>query len=166
MKNLLTGFALLAMLVLATATAQAGGSKGSIGIGAELQLSGTTGISADYDAGDFHAGALFGVQDPAGPGNTDIDLGAHFYWHIHSTAMSDFGLGGALGLQFLNRGSGGMNNPATDFYIEPGFQVRAFIAANVALSFTAGFTVGLADADGFQLLGDFNGTAGFHYYFF
>jgi hypothetical protein len=165
MKNLLTGFAFLAMLVLATASAQAGGSKGSIGVGVEHQLSGTTGISGDYDAGTFHVGALLGVDDPGGPGNTDIDLGAHFYWHLHTTAMSDFGLGGALGLRFLNQG-GDSADDLTAFYVEPGFQIRAFIAANVALSFTAGFTVGLADADGFTLLGDFNGEAGFHYYFF
>jgi hypothetical protein len=149
--------------------AHAGGSSGSIGVGAETQLTGTSGLSVSYDGGQFHANGLLGVADPGGPSNTDLAFGASFYYHIKSTAMADFGLGAAVGLEFQNQGGSG-NDDATLFFIEPGFAIRAFVASNVALSFTGGFAVGLADADGFVLGGtggtNVTGSAGVHYYFF
>ena len=51
-------------------------------------------------------------------------------------------------------------------YFEPGIQIRAFISNNVALSFTAGISFGLVDADGALLDGQFNALGGVHYYFF
>jgi hypothetical protein len=50
-------------------------------------------------------------------------------------------------------------------FLEPGFQIRAFIVPNVALSFTGGISIGAVDAEGVQITGDFNGNAGVHYYF-
>jgi len=149
--------------------AHAGGSSGSFGVGAETQLSGINGLSASYDGGQFHVNGLLGVSDPDGPSNTDVVLGASFYYHIKSTAMADFGLGAGLGLAFLNGGGDTADNQ-TQFYIEPGFAIRAFVASNVALSFTGGFSVGLADANGFYLGAaggpNVTGSAGVHYYFF
>ena len=54
----------------------------------------------------------------------------------------------------------------TALLIEPGMQIRAFVASNVALSFTGGLTLGLADAEGVALTAQPVGSAGVHYYFF
>ena len=60
----------------------------------------------------------------------------------------------------------------TLLFIEPAFQIRAFLASNVALSFTGGFSIGAADASdlviGGQVTGidgQVTGMAGVHYYF-
>ena len=69
-----------------------------------------------------------------------------------------------------------------DVYLEPGFQIRVFLSANVALSFSGGIVIGVADTDGVSLAGQttggaagnfdavagslaVNGGAGVHYYF-
>jgi hypothetical protein len=149
--------------------AHAGGSSGSFGVGAETHLSGVTGISGSYDAGQFHVNGLLGAFDPDGPSNTTLALGASFYYHIKSTAMADFGLGGGIGLQWDHLGGDTADN-TTFFFIEPGFSIRAFVASNVALSFTGGFSIGLVDTKDFRLGGaggeGVTGTAGVHYYFF
>ena len=77
--------------------------------------------------------------------------------------MSDFSIGGGLGIQSQNN-----PDPAgrdTNLFLEPSFQIRAFIASNVALSFTGGISIGTIDASEVRILGDFNGGAGVHYYF-
>jgi hypothetical protein len=171
---------LAALIVAVTAgAASAGGQAGSIGIGAEYQLSGLGGASLNYDAGQFHIGGFFGLYDPSGGNNTVLEIGGRFYYHVHSTAMSDFGIGGGFGL--ASEPQGGMNNNQnTNVYLEPGFQIRLFVASNVALSFTGGLTIGLIDAGGASLQGQgtgsspgfdplgvgFSGGAGVHYYFF
>ena len=158
---------LAAIVVLATAgtasTARAGGLPGSIGVGAEFNLSTIGGLSVNYDTGKFHVGGFLGFDDPAGASNETIQIGGRFFYHIASTAMSDFSLGGGLAFQSAN-------NPApagrtTALYLEPGFQIRAFIASNVALSFTGGISIGTVDASRVQINGDLTGTAGVHYYF-
>lgn len=172
---------LAALIVAATASvASAGGQAGSIGVGAEYQLSGLGGASLNYDAGQFHLGGFFGLYDPSGANNTVLEIGARFYYHVHSTAMSDFGIGGGFGLASEPAGGGPNNNQNTNVYLEPGFQIRLFIASNVALSFTGGISIGLIDAGGatvqaqgtgsspgFDPVGvGFSGGAGVHYYFF
>lgn len=165
---------LAALLVMATAgVATAGGSEGSIGVGAEYMLSGipTAGVglggpSLNYDAGKFHVGGFLAIIDPGGANNTDILLGGRFYYHVHSTAMSDFGIGGTIGLASIDGAGPMMNDRDSLLFIEPGFQVRVFLQANVALSLGAGLAIGAADADGVALIGDATGSAGFHYYFF
>ncbi len=168
----------LAALVLmaTTGVANAGGSDGAIGVGAEYMLSafsvggggtgGTTfglgGPSINYDAGKFHVGGFLSVSDPGGPDNTTVEFGGRFFYHVHSTAMTDFGVGGSLGI--LNYDAG--NDRNTAMFIEPGFQIRVFLQSNVALSFSAGLAIGAADADGVYLIGDAVGGAGLHYYFF
>ena len=158
MKNTM----LIAVLVLASsATARAGGLPGTIGVGAELQLSNLGGVSVNYDAGKFHVGGFFGFDDQAGADNDVIDIGARFFYHVASTAMSDFSIGGGLGIESANSAGG----RSTDLFLEPSFQIRAFVVSNVALSFTGGISIGTVDADRVRIVGDFNGTAGVHYYF-
>ena len=164
MKKNLTVAMGLGLLALAAGTATAGGSKGSLGVGGEAQINGLLGgVSANYDMGEFHLGGFLYVADPAGDDNTDIGLGARFFYHVHSTAMADFGVGGSVGLFF--QGAPGDDDPMSVF-IEPGFQIRAFVASNVALSFTGGLAIGAADAEGLLLSAQPTGTAGVHYYFF
>lgn len=165
-----------AMLVLAAASsAQAGGQAGTIGLGAEYQLSGAGGASLNYDAGEFHVGGFLGFYDPDGGDNTTFALGARFFYHVHSTAMSDFGVGGGFGLVSA---PAPMDERASLVFIEPGIQTRLFLASNVALSFTAGIVIGVVDAGGVAITGQgtggtefgsgigFSGGAGVHYYFF
>lgn len=150
------------ILVAAAGAAQAGGQEGSIGVGAEFGVSGAGGISVNYDAGMFHAGGFLQLLDPAGDDNTDIGIGGRFYYHIHSTAQADFGVGGQVG--FIS-----IDSPvdrSSLLFIEPGFQVRFFPVSNVALSLGAGIVIGAADADGIVIDGQVTGQAGFHYYFF
>jgi hypothetical protein len=171
-------FAALVVMVASAGVANAGGQTGTIGAGVEAQINGAGGASMNYDAGDFHVGAFLGFHDPGGSNDDSLLLGGRFFYHLHSTAMSDFGLGGTLGIVSQN------NDPPVDretyLYIEPSFQIRAFVTSNVALSFNAGVVIGVMDADnvdfGGQLVGggvsvagmgiSISGGAGIHYYFF
>ena len=158
MKNTM----LIAALVLASSgTALAGGLPGSIGVGAELQLSNLGGVSVNYDAGKFHLGGFLGFDDPAGADNDVIDIGGRFFYHVASTAMSDFGIGGGLGIQSANSAGG----RSTNLFLEPSFQIRAFVVSNVALSFSGGISIGTVDESRVRIIRDFTGTAGVHYYF-
>ena len=154
----------IAALVLASSgTAFAGGIPGSIGVGAESELSGADGVSVNYDAGRFHLGGFLGFDDPEGGSNDELEIGGRFFYHIASTAMSDFSLGGGLGIRSQNNPAPG--DRTTELFLEPGFQIRAFIVSNVALSFTGGISIGAIDASAVRIFGDFTGTAGVHYYF-
>jgi len=139
----------------------AGGSAGSIGVGAEISTLGAADVSVNYDAGAFHVGGSFGFEDnrPGGPNNY-FRIGGRFYYHLHSTALADFGLGGEVHIEDAE----GPNNTAVE--IAGGFQIRSFISTNVALSFTGGFVVGTADSSGVSVSGTPLAVAGFHYYFF
>jgi hypothetical protein len=157
---------MLAALVLAGATgaAHAGGSAGSLGVGAERMInSNVSGVSANYDTGMFHVGGFLGINDPDGANNTDFTLGARFFYHVASTANADFGVGGGLGI--LSDAEPGRDR-ATGLFIEPAFQIRAFVVPNVALSFTGGFSIGAVDAGGLSFNGQLQAAAGVHYYFF
>lgn len=174
-----TSFLAVVMIAATATVASAGGQAGSIGVGAEYQLSGLGGASINFDGGKFHAGGFLGYYDPQGADNTVFVVGGRFYFHVHSTAMSDFSLGGGLGIASLPAGGMANNNRDTDVYLEPGFQIRVFLASNVALSFTGGVVIGLSDpAKGVAITGQalggapafdtvgFSGGAGIHYYFF
>ncbi len=168
------------LVMLAPATALAGGQAGSLGVGVEAEVSGLGGPSVTYDAGKFHVGGFLGLDDPPGASNTFFEIGARFFYHVHSTAMSDFGLGGSFGLASVPVGGMGMNNTRnTDVFLEPGFQIRLFLASNVALSFSGALVIGVVDASdvaiagqqvgtSFNAIGGFGvtGGAGVHYYFF
>ena len=131
MKNCLLA---IAVIVAAPGSAHAGGQAGAIGVGAEYQLSGIGGASLSYDAGNFHVGGFLGIDDPPRPSNTSFEIGARGFFHMHKTAMSDFGLGGSFGLASIPDTMGGMPNRLTAVFLEPSFQIRLFLAANVALS--------------------------------
>ena len=166
------------LLLAAGGVAEAGGQSGSFGAGAEADLNGLGGLSASYDGGKFDADAFLGYRRIDTMGMTDslTELGARFFYHLHSTAMSDFGIGGGLALASVP------SMPrTTPIFLEPGFQIRLFLASNVALSFMGGLSIGLGDADVTQLNGQtiggsasdfgggfivFNAGAGIHYYFF
>ena len=162
MKKILLAVAFLFAL---SSPAWAGGSAGSFGVGAEYTSLGVGGVSVNYDGGAFHAGGFLGYYDGGTFGNNnDVEFGGRFYYHIHSTSMSDFGLGGQLGLRTYDNPA-----PADNFlgvYIDLGAQVRVFLSSNVALSAGLGLTIASGDADGVALTGDPVGTLGFHYYFF
>ncbi len=157
---------LAGLLVMgASGVAAAGGSPGSIGVGAEFQLNGFGGPSVNYDAGDFHVGGFLGFEDPDGADNTLFGVGARFYYHVHSTAMSDFGLGGTFSVISNPAGPGPNDDRTTDVFLEPGAQIRLFLASNVAISASAGIVIGVVDAGGVAITGQ-TITAGLHYYFF
>jgi hypothetical protein len=167
---------LAAVLLAASAgVASAGGQAGSLGVGAEYQIASGLfggaavagvpigGPSVNYDAGAFHVGGYLTIADGDGPDNTTIGLGGRFFYHVHSTAMSDFSVGGTLGFVNFDVGPDDRN---TALFLEPGVQIRAFITSNVALSFNAGLVIGAIDASGFAMAGQATGVAGVHYYFF
>ena len=158
-----TSLLAVAFVLGATSVAHAGGQAGSIGLGAEFQLSGIGGASLNYDAGTFHVGGFLGFSDPPGD-ETPFDIGGRFFGHIHTTAMADFGVGGGLGIESVRVAAG--QDRLTGLFLEPGFQIRLFLASNVALSFTGGISIGTIDAEGVQVTAQPTGTAGVHYYFF
>ena len=149
----------------ASGLAHAGGQSGSFGVGAEFQYNALAlgGASLNYDAGEFHVGGFLGFSDPDGPDNTAFDVGGRFFYHVHSTAMSDFGIGGSLGILSARF----MGNPdrQTLVFLDPGAQIRLFLAANVAISASLGVSIGVVDASGVEITGQTIG-AGLHYYFF
>jgi hypothetical protein len=154
--------ATIVFATLATArSASAGGVAGSIGVGAEFDIRGAGGLSANFDAGKFHVGGFLGYFDPEGPNNAAIDVGGRFFYHVATTASSDFGVGGMLAIQSIDAPGG----RGTDVLIEPGFQIRTFIVPNVALSFTAGIEIGTGDVSELNITGNVIGQGGIHYYF-
>lgn len=161
----------LAVMVLGAGVASAGGSKGSLGVGGEYGIGtsglgvGLGGMSIAYDMGEFHLGGFFGFTDGGNDNDTDVTFGGRFFYHVHSSAMADFGVGGGVGIGILDDGSDATDKE-TQMFIEPGIQARAFIASNVALSFNAGLSIGVADANGVAISAQPSGIAGFHYYFF
>ncbi len=166
MKNSLLA---TSFLLVTAGTVHAGGSGGSIGVGAEYMAFGigldVGGASVVFDQGDFHAGAFLGFSDGVTPGDdTEITLGGQFYYHVHSTAMSDFGVGAMIALQ--NEDDPDPDNERTDVFIDLGAQIRAFVTSNVALSFGIGLGIATADADGVVLSADPVAVGGVHYYFF
>ena len=166
-KNRLLATVSVALLVLATTSpVLAGGKEGTIGVGAELGLNGFTGGgSMNYDAGLFHVGGFLGVHQDSDADESDFTFGARFYYHLHDTPQSDFGVGGMIGF-YSDDNVGAAGDRLSRLFLEPGLQFRAFIATNVALSFTVGLSLSLADERGTTLDGQLQGLAGVHYYFF
>jgi len=152
--------------LLVSSAAFAGGSKGSLGVGVNLPLAGGSlpSIGVQFDGGQFHVGGAFGAQNPDGGDNGSVDIMGDFYFHVASTAMSDFGLGGNVVINMDRLGDPTDNN-TTNIFLEPGFQIRAFLASNVAIHLTAGLSIGVGDSKDFFLGGDPVGAAGFYYYF-
>lgn len=161
------------VLALSSTRAFAGGQEDSLGVGAEFLMNGITGgASVNYDLGKMHFGGFLGYYDD-GDESSDYTFGGRFYYHLHSTAMSDFGIGGGLGFY----SDEDMDGRASFLFLEPSVQIRAFIAANVALSLQAGIILATQDAEGLAITGGVldngedtrgavTGGAGLHYYFF
>lgn len=174
MKNNLVVLSCAALLSLGASAASAGGSKGSLGVGAEILLgdalvSGSSslgGLSMNYDTGQFHVGGFLGMTDDGEDDDTDIALGGRFYYHVHSTASADFGVGGQIGIGLLGDRAEAVDEDSTVVLIEPGFQIRAFVVPNVALSFHGGLSIASGDASGLALTGVPVAGGGVHYYFF
>ena len=169
MMKTIIATSLASAVLLAAAPAFAGGSAGSIGIGADIPLASGDGnglaeASADYDAGKFNVGGGLGIADPGGPDNTQIDVSGHFYFHVASSAMADFGVGGDILFQNIQNGPNMGTN--TNVFLDPGIQVRAFIASNVAIIFTAGLSIGVGDDSALFFGGNPVADCGFRYYFF
>ena len=59
----------------------------------------------------------------------------------------------------------GHHTQQTGLFLEPGVQLRLFLASNVAISAATGIAIGLVDADGVAITGQ-TITGGIHYYFF
>jgi hypothetical protein len=160
---------LLVAVVAGTGRASAGGSPGSIGVGVEQMVYGPGGVSVVFDQGKFDAGGFIGFANDdflVDQGvKTAVDLGGHFFYHAHSTAMSDFGLGGGLGLRMLDVRDPNEDD-VTELYIDLGAQIRFFLVSNVALSARLGVSIGTADVNGVALDGDISGGFGVHYFFF
>jgi len=166
------------ILVGAVGAAEAGGSPGTIGVGAEYLLSGAGGASLNYDAGDFHTGGFLGFFDPGEGAPSVTEIGGRFYYHLHQTTDADFSVGGGLGIVSFEDMAG---DRQTGIFVEPGVQIRVFLAANVALSASTGVVLGVSDADGVAVTGgvigggvgslgaiglSVGGGVGLHYYFF
>ena len=86
----------LVLLALST-PAYAGGQEDSLGVGDEYMMNGLSGgVSVNYDLGKMHFGGFLGYfnnGDEMGDDTSDYTLGGRFFYHLHSTAMSDFGVG-------------------------------------------------------------------------
>jgi hypothetical protein len=134
MWKFLSVCAVLAVVPFAAQSALAGGKQGTVGVGAERQLSGLGGASIVYDMGTAHVGGFLVYSDDGDTDDTDLGAGGRFYYHVHSTAMSDFGVGGSLGFVSIGDRVEGVDRDRTEAFLEPSMQFRAFVASNVGLS--------------------------------
>ena len=156
------------VLALGVGTAYAGGKDGSVGVGAEAGINtGLGGFSLNFDAGKFHVGGFLNFQNGPADNDADYSLGARFFFHVHSTAVTDFSIGGNLGFISIDDRGIPLAERNTFMVLEPAVQIRAFIASNVALSFTAGISFAVTDPNtSIDITGQVNAVAGVHYYFF
>lgn len=167
--TLLAGLLLVAGLLASSATSaqaqedmsMASPSQASgIGVGVESMLSGPSGPTLVYQTPTFHVEGILGVFDRP---NTSILLAGRFYYQVHSGELSDFSVGGGLGL--LNTDAPGDND--TDIHLEAGAKIRVFLAPNVALSSSLGMAVVADDANDTAIIaGRLQGTMGITYFFF
>ncbi len=134
-----------------------------LGMGAAATFNGGTSLLGTWgdDGGRFHVEGLFGLNRH---GATDYELGARFWYHVHTAQAADFSLGGGLAMFSLRQGR---NDRQYDFEIDLGAQARVFVASNVALLGTLGFGAYLPDTgtDTLTINGQLLGSFGFAYYF-
>ena len=153
----------LAMVAPATAGAQENvraGSGGGFGVGVHAMLLGAVGPAIVYDTGVFHIEGLLAF---ASNGQTDIDVGGRFWYHVHASQAADFSLGGGLGVQSSD--PEGDVEGTTDIEIDAGVQLRVFIVPNVSLSASAGLAIITGDSDFLSLTGELTGDTGLTYFF-
>ncbi len=169
----LTALALvLAVPALVASPAAANDSVG-LGVGVESSLAVPDGLGAvsngaavTYQAGQFHVQGMLGFHDN---GSTVVNLGGRFMWHMHSTATSDFSLGGGLGI--INVDNAGPGDDGSTFIaLELGGQIRAFVTPNVSLNAMLGIAYLMVDEEAgddlLGLTGNLVGGFGATYFFF
>jgi hypothetical protein len=156
-------------------TSSSGGGGGSrFGVGMETVLTAPfnaddvrfifpTGAAAvSFDTGDFRIDGLLYllfVEDDA----TTFALGGRFFYKLHSTTKSDFSAGAGLALGFID---GDRSDADIRVAMEGAFQIRIFLASNVALSGSAGLGFSFGDNPFiFGITGQLTGNLGLIYYF-
>jgi hypothetical protein len=149
----------------ATVTTPTAATRGTgLGVGGAFMLyGGLGGLSVAFDGGPWHLESILSLEKAGSGAEVQLGLGARFWFHLHSTGSSDFSVGGGVGYQ--NDTDGAADDDAV-LNIDVGTQARAFIANNVAISATLGFSVLTLDANAFALTATPLLIAGFHYYFF
>lgn len=172
-KTILSSLILAAVLISAAPAARAQGQSG-IGVGVETLITSEfytdplPGVATlTYDTGLFQIGGmlmLLSVDDSV----TVLGAGGRFYYGIHRGERSDFAVGGGLAL--INTDVAGAPDSTTDFHLEGGGKIRAFLTSNVALTSTVGIGFVIADNDGgnedvFGITGNLNASVGISYYF-
>lgn len=141
------------------------GTAGKLGVGMYRTLRGDgigNPVSVVYDVGKFHLGGFLGFADGEGDDDFAFEIGGQFWYHVAQSAIGDFSVGGNVK---VNTEDQGPDDSDTELYIEPGFQIRAFIVPNVALSFTGALSIGAVDAGGVELGAQVHALGGVHYYF-
>jgi hypothetical protein len=132
-------------------------AHGQFGLGVTNTLGESPGLIGVFDAGVWHAEATLGLS--SANSTSQIELGGHGWFHLHSGASSDFSVGGGLSIDRVDppgdkpAGAGGGSNATTRLGIDLGFQIRAFVTANVAVAASGGLQVLTGDGDGFVLGG-------------
>ncbi len=130
----------------------------AMGFGVASMLTGPVGMAFTYDNVVWRADALLMVQDRA---NTDFFVAGRFWYPVHSRGLSDFSIGGGLGVMHP-----GATNSSNTTSIEAGAQVRIFVVPNVALTGTVGFGLVSGPTDNWALSGHPLGVLGISYFFF
>jgi hypothetical protein len=111
--------------------------------------------------GRFHVDGLFGFSHRD---TSNFDLGVRGWYHIHAASSADFSLGGGFGLISWKPSPGSRQ---TDFEMQIGAQVRAFIVSNVGLLASLGMAFYFPDSGSstFAIGGDVTASLGIAYYF-
>jgi hypothetical protein len=114
-------------------------------------------------AGRFHVEGLVGLRHY---GTTGFDIGVRGWYHLHAASSADFSLGGGFAL-LSNKANVPGSSRQTDFALELGAQIRAFVVPNVALLGSVGMRVYIPDSGDSDLLfsGDLTGALGIAYFF-
>lgn len=148
----LLSFVLVSSLAARAASAQ-GTRAGGIGLGAETMVAGAVGdpngpgittAAFVFDRPAWHIAGLVGMSSA---GDTDLFVGGRFFYHLHQGAMSDFSIGGGLGILSLGDDAGPGDDDRTDIIAEVATQIRAFITSNVAIGASIGLGFVVVDED-------------------
>jgi hypothetical protein len=114
-------------------------------------------------SGRFHVDGLFGFLNH---NTSNFDIGVRGWYHLHATPSSDLSVGGGVTLISWKQPGPGQSRK-TDFHMELGAQIRAFIVSNVALLGAVGMNMYFPDEGDstFIISGNLVGAVGLAYYF-
>jgi len=112
-------------------------------------------------AGRFHVEGMFGFYHNT---NSNLDVGAHGWYHIHAAPSADFSVGGGM---VLARRRIDVGKSSWDVEVDVGAQLRAFVVPNVAFLGSLGFAMYFPEygANQMAIAGSLIGTVGIAYYF-